>query len=810
VITSGSRAGHPHIPSPPWLRPVLLLGGFVLVLFADTVFRGHTFYERDIHSLWFSQTEAFVRNVAAGSWPLWDPFIGFGRPLLANPSAQPLYPWTWLNLVVPPGPAYTFYAASHVLIAGLGVYALARDTSVSRLGSLVAASLWMASGPLLSYVSLWHHLAGAAWLPWVVLALDRAARAPSATSVVTCGVAFGLQLLAGSADMCIATLAVGVPFCLRHAAWRRPLDGGNARLAGAVAAAVVLGIALAAAQWLPTVALALGSTRRGLSETVRAFWSVHPIGLLQMFVPAFPHELPLSTTQRTVLFEGREPFLTSLYLGAVSLPLVCASLGRSSRMAWLLAGMVAAAALVALGRFGVLYPLAAELFPPFRMLRYPVKVMVVAAFGWALLAGLGFDAWRGTELPRSRLLLSALAVLGCALLIATILWLTSAHGRPSLPGLSDDVLAAGAAAFAPARQRLIGVGVLLVAALGIVVARMGSRARADRLAAALALLAVVDLYWSHRRLNPTEPAERILRRPEIATVLPAGARLFVFDYSMVVLGKTYRRPRVDAVPPAADGMTPALRGTLLRLAELSPPSAARWGYHGSYDGDLLSLDPIPLRNLSFYVRATEETPGFLRMMRAGAVQFVVARHAEGLEDLVPFATVPGPSGTLVRVFAVPDPLPRVSLVGRARSVDGFPALRMLVDPTFDPRQEVLLPTPAPEETGPFSGQVVILDVRPDRLQVRTVASREGYLVVSEAYSEGWSATIDGRPAPVLRANVGFRGVRVPGGTHDVALSYWPTGFTAGLSISAISWAAVLASVALLLVRSRRTLPSAAA
>ena len=63
-----------------------------IVLFSRAVFRGEAFYERDVHLVWHAQVEAFVRAVGAGSWPVWNPFISFGQPMLANPHTQALYP----------------------------------------------------------------------------------------------------------------------------------------------------------------------------------------------------------------------------------------------------------------------------------------------------------------------------------------------------------------------------------------------------------------------------------------------------------------------------------------------------------------------------------------------------------------------------------------------------------------------------------------------------------------------------------------------------------------------------------------------
>ena len=43
----------------------------------------------------------------------------------------------------------------------------------------------------------------------------------------------------------------------------------------------------------------------------------------------------------------------------------------------------------------------------------------------------------------------------------------------------------------------------------------------------------------------------------------------------------------------------------------------------------------------------------------------------------------------------------------------------------------------------------------------------GVLVVSETDYPGWSATVDGKPAPLLRADYAFRGVALSAGPHRI-------------------------------------------
>lgn len=47
----------------------------------------------------------------------------------------------------------------------------------------------------------------------------------------------------------------------------------------------------------------------------------------------------------------------------------------------------------------------------------------------------------------------------------------------------------------------------------------------------------------------------------------------------------------------------------------------------------------------------------------------------------------------------------------------------------------------------------------------------GWVFLSLPYDKGWSATVDGVAAELIRANSGFMAVRVEGGTHSIELSY---------------------------------------
>src|SRR6185436_13013650 len=235
------------------LRATVALAALALALYPSAVFRGRAFYERDVHLVWHPQVEAFVRSIAAGSWPVWDPFVSFGQPLLANPHAQVLYPFTWLNLVLPPWTVYTLFVVAHTAFAGAGLYFLARHLGLSRPGALTAAAAWMASGPFLSLANMWIQLGGASWIPWVFLATSRALATRRAAHAVLAGGAMALQLFAGSPDMTLLTVGTVAAWSLWSV--RPRARGAPPELGGlaTTAAAGLFTLALSAGLWLPAL-----------------------------------------------------------------------------------------------------------------------------------------------------------------------------------------------------------------------------------------------------------------------------------------------------------------------------------------------------------------------------------------------------------------------------------------------------------------------------------------------------------------------------------------------------------------------------
>src|SRR5262249_11722241 len=87
--------------------------------------------------------------------------------------------------------------------------------------------------------------------------------------------------------------------------------------------------------------------------------------------------------------------------------------------------------------------------------------------------------------------------------------------------------------------------------------------------------------------------------------------------------------------------------------------------------------------------------------------------------------------------------------------------------------------------------------------IETGNPEKGLLVLSDNYYPGWTATIDGQPTKILRANHTMRAVNVPPGQHLVSFQFAPPLFFASAYVSAIAGALTLSFLAVSFVFTRR-------
>ncbi len=169
----------------------------------------------------------------------------------------------------------------------------------------------------------------------------------------------------------------------------------------------------------------------------------------------------------------------------------------------------------------------------------------------------------------------------------------------------------------------------------------------------------------------------------------------------------------------------------------------------------------------------------LRIAQLAGASRIVLRGAGDFDEDTEAPPIPE-----ARVVRTPEPFPRAILVRQTVVVPSERALGLLLSPSFDPsRTAILEEGPAwTASEAPDTTSVTLVERRPSRVTFLTRTASKSVLVFFDAYSRGWEVTVDGVTDLVLRADVCFRGVRLPAGTHRVAFSYRPPGVRDGLLI----------------------------
>ncbi len=227
------------------------------------------------------------------------------------------------------------------------------------------------------------------------------------------------------------------------------------------------------------------------------------------------------------------------------------------------------------------------------------------------------------------------------------------------------------------------------------------------------------------------------------------------------------------------------RALSLQLSPSDDPHEVRW---------IRWDDAVPLRSLSIIASSASAGPlalggASLADSRTGAFYPVVLSDVYRLVH----------SGD-VKIYEALTPPARAFLAHRSCTVPTEDnVLSLMRGPEYDPSQVVaLIGTPFPGETcdlasGPSTvvGESVSV-IRYDATEVTidVVAKTSGYLVLTDTWYPGWTATREplstvasAEPVEISQADVLFRAVRIDPGTWRVTFSYRPVSHIIGAAIS---------------------------
>ena len=725
----------------------LLFMGFTLLPSGGQILGGH-----DMRGYYFPYYELVREAIHEGRLPFWEPTLFNGYPFMAQPQQNAFYPPLWPGFILPLNSGISLYMVIHIWLAGMGLFLLVRYLNGRWLPAILSAIAFAFSGLLAGRLWAGHSTVYAlvAWTPWIILGLFWSVRRLSIWTAIIAGLPMGLALLAGHIP---SFLYVGMIWGLFVLYLLFTENGRRALVLRQALVMLFVGLALAAVQLAPFLQFSLTSER--LAEADYAFatdYSLPPAHLITLLVPEFFGEPTRVGYWSVPTFEE-----LAYYAGLLAILGIVLALKKPSKLTWFLIIVMVLGLALALGRYGVLYPLAYKYLPPFRIVRAPGRATILYLFSATLLLGLSFSAWLDMPLCERkeklgkvwRWTMILVAVLGMVALAATGAVFISIHPTDTSGRLWQQI---GGYALAT---------VILLLGGGLIWAFLMTPREQERrrvlLAAALIVLAVSDMWlfaYKFVRLEPPTPDAfwvdaRAVIGETTERVLPWGVSLFDQNGAMQV------------------------------------------GLHSVFGYD--SLEPAD------HIALASSVPD----PRSTAYDILAARYVIAPTELNDFddgdrsLTLLSHEGA-AWVYERARPLPVAHLVyGMEVIPDAATAVQRVHDPDFDPAATAILATEPSCELGPapdVAGTAEILETAPGHWLIETDSASPALLVLAETAYPGWQVAIDGVTAEALTAYTTLKAVCVPAGVHEISWNYVPTVYWLGGIFTIVALLLVLVAI----------------
>jgi hypothetical protein len=567
------------------------------------------------------------------------------------------------------------------------------------------------------------HVAGMVWMPWVLAAIWWLLARPTGRRVAALAAVLGLWLLGGSPQyLYYGGLAIlGWTVALLVARRRDRL-----RPAAALALAVVLGALLAAPVLLPTVATSGDVVRERETEPPAHAPKREAIRAIVPDATGNPADYVFHGSNDELRMDSPFVGVSGVLLAGAALGGLGAGLRRGGRGRLLAA--VGVVAVVVLAYTGLPHRVLYEVVPGYDRFRSsPRWLFLLPAFALPL-AALGLqDLLTGVQ--RARVALVATASVAA---VAVAGWFAYEQAQAGAP-----------AAYLGRRALLAGAFLVMVAVAG-----WTARSRPAVAAAVIAVAALGEVAFHTPRWYPSVgKATAYPDSPATDVAAARGGRVIrVGDRSAFPAFA----PDVPLVYGVADvqGLSvlfPEDYDRFLRLIDDYGLFAEEFNAAPPLDDarHLASplLDVLDVRTV-MAERNVAIPPAYPRLVAHDVEPWVYGRASPG-GAMVVGAASPAAEAEMWERVAAPgwDPAATAAVVGLDRPVDG------------DGGTVTALPAPSDQE----------------RWDVDAPAG--GFVRVGARWDKGWSATVDGRRAAVLRADGVFRGVVVPPGRHQVRFLY---------------------------------------
>ncbi len=708
---------------------ITFIGVLTAILF-HPILMGKAFLWEDFLYQWYPFRVFAATSMAAGELPLWNPYTFNGMPFLADIQTQIFYlPLTALTLFVSNGHLNSYWLELvnilHYVLAGAGMFYLAKSFNVRQIPALFAGVTYAFSGFMVTHAIHQVMITLVAWYPLILLFFRKSLSGQEWKWVFVTALLLGHSFFAGFPQLSLFFyffLFVFFVFELLTTFGFRGLTSKPALLMSAKAASIiVLSVGLILVQLLPTLELSQLSVRAEISYQKSTEGSMAWRQLLTLMFPK------LFGTAGAEGFNYWGPgtywyfWETCIYSGLLPLLLSILSvrLWKQNKYVVFFFSFGLFASLFSLGGNFFLQKLFFEFMPGFSNFRNPARMGIFLTFGIALLSAFSLQSilYERKDVVLRKILFGAGAAGAVCWLLIISGTLNGALELPARPPSSSFITSHANVAFF-----LFAVSLVI---LYVMVTR-GTQLRWIGIAAVLFLF--IDLYvfganQNNSSNNPEEYFKRaepivqyVKRQNEIFRLNTRNADGLLVDRNQGMVDRIFMK----------EGYTP------LVLQRWEMPMATQ-----QHQFDLLNIKYMTVTDTQRSGLQLALNPTYLpRAIMMSGVH--VARTEQEVAD-------------------------------------------SLKSPTFDYRNVAVIekepPIPISRQANP--GKATIGEYKNNSITLSTESNGNAFLLLSEIYYPGWNAYIDGTKSEVYRTDYCLRGVFVPAGKHTVVFRFESASFAKG-------------------------------
>jgi len=831
-------------------RDVLVLmglAGLLALAFWEVVAQGRVFFFRDFALFFYPKRVIAAEAIRHWRIPFWESYGACGEPVLGTYQPAVFYPLSLLYYVFPMPQSFMWFVVLHFFISGAGAYYMMRAWGARRIAAAFASFAWAFSPVFIATLDYVSFMTSLAWLPWCLGFARRVTGGAGFGGFAWLSVSFALAVLAAAPEPVIFIAVVLGCYALwtavfarrghRRPAWAR---------AGLIFAAIAVGIVLAGVEFAPFIhTLGYSARQERIIEADAGMWSAAKSDALLLFLPRF-----YLFADRGGIYWRSQHWLKTVYIGILVPFLVAWTLFAIRRRRNLFfAALAIPFTLMALGPNTPVWRFCYEHLPGVALIRFPVKFYLPAALSMAVLGGFAIDdlmvlARRGENLRPAMLFGAVLAV---AALFGTAYELMASFPEAVYEKITPrelidlgEVGAEQAAECYDATQWSFGrsAGCLAGGAAALLVAFFLTRRRIPRpygaLALAVALFVDVGLYGAH--LNPVAGAKIYTDAPSHLVMVPNGqaeSRLFMTP----TLHRNLQKQRLARIHDlyGLESYLALVKGIRFQSDRdlfdwLDRTSVQRFDNVQQLDAWLREYNSAQfIADIEYEVMKETFYPNVNLLYRVPTVDgfepLGVKWHHDLTQKMLGGQLPRGRDRVLTRMWGVgvaieseaPPPgfvyLPlekpgaRAVLADHVIPVDSdAEAQSTVADTPLDVTRRIVLfrsdAQAAVDFLGPAAADAPPDDALPpggvrlasddgNRTAWEVDADKRTLLFVCDNFFPNFIAKVDGRPAPLWRANYAYRAVPVEAGRHTVEFVWRPYDFYWGLAMTVAGAAALL-------------------